>query len=116
MKDFQTTSSIKFHLMGPIMTISSMHSHAPLLRGAFTRSKQSHSLTPTDVTLSVCEWQSGRERRPYAALRLASIRLRLIRHSAICTALSAAPLRKLSETHHSVSPFSTVGSSRMRLI
>ena len=36
--------------------------------------------------------------------------------SAICTALSAAPLRRLSETHHSVRPFSTVGSSRTRLM
>ena len=51
----------------------------------------------------------------YAALRLASISLRLIRHSAICTALSAAPLRRLSDTHHSTRPFSTVASSRMRL-
>ena len=32
----------------------------------------------------------------YAARRLACISLRLIRHSAICTALSAAPLRRLS--------------------
>src|SRR5262245_62209396 len=53
--------------------------------------------------------------RRYAALRLASISFRLIRHSAICTALSAAPLRRLSDTHQSASPFSTVGSSRMRL-
>ena len=38
-------------------------------------------------------------RRNYAAFRFAWISLRLIRHSAICTALSAAPLRRLSETH-----------------
>ena len=52
----------------------------------------------------------------YAALRLASISLRLIRHSAIWMALSAAPLRRLSETTHIDSPLSTVGSVRMRLI
>ena len=52
----------------------------------------------------------------YAALRFAWISLRLIRHSAICTALSAAPLRRLSDTTHIARPFSTVASSRMRLI
>ena len=35
--------------------------------------------------------------------------------SAICTAFSAAPLRRLSDTHQSDRPFSTVGSSRTRL-
>src|SRR4029079_8198307 len=35
--------------------------------------------------------------------------------SAIWTALSAAPLRRLSLTTHRLSPFSTVGSSRIRL-
>jgi hypothetical protein len=55
-------------------------------------------------------------REGYAALRLAVISLRLIRHSAIWMALSAAPLRKLSETIHIASPFSTVASSRMRLM
>jgi len=35
--------------------------------------------------------------------------------SAICTALSAAPLRRLSLTTHRLRPFSTVGSSRIRL-
>ena len=54
-------------------------------------------------------------RSVYAARRLAWISLRLTRHSAICTALSAAPLRRLSETHQSDSPLSTVGSSRTRL-
>src|ERR1051326_8511913 len=53
---------------------------------------------------------------PYAAFFLALSSLRLIRTSAICTAFSAAPLRKLSETHHSTSPLSTVGSVRMRLM
>src|SRR5437870_12906273 len=52
----------------------------------------------------------------YAAFFLALISLRLIRHSAIWIAFSAAPLRRLSDTHHSDSPFSTVASSRMRLI
>ena len=42
--------------------------------------------------------------------------LRLIISSAICTVLSAAPLRRLSETIHIDSPFSTVASSRMRLM
>ena len=55
-------------------------------------------------------------REAYAALRFASISLRFTRHSAICTALSAAPLRRLSDTHHSTRPFSTVASSRMRLM
>ena len=52
----------------------------------------------------------------YAAFFLALISLRLIRHSAIWIAFSAAPLRKLSETHHSTRPLSTVESARMRLI
>ena len=52
----------------------------------------------------------------YAAFFLALISLRLIRHSAIWIAFSAAPLRRLSDTHHSTRPFSTVVSSRMRLI
>jgi hypothetical protein len=50
----------------------------------------------------------------HAALRLASISLRSTRSSAIWMALSAAPLRRLSDTHHSTRPFSTVGSSRTR--
>ena len=54
--------------------------------------------------------------RNQAALRFASISLRFTRHSAICTALSAAPLRRLSDTTHSTRPFSTVASSRMRLM
>ena len=52
----------------------------------------------------------------YAAFFFALISLRLIRHSAIWIAFSAAPLRRLSDTHHSTRPFSTVLSSRMRLI
>ena len=52
----------------------------------------------------------------HAAFFFAVISLRLIRHSAIWIALSAAPLRRLSDTHHSDRPFSTVLSSRMRLI
>jgi hypothetical protein len=35
--------------------------------------------------------------------------------SAICTAFSAAPLRRLSDTHQNDKPCSTVGSLRMRL-
>ncbi len=35
--------------------------------------------------------------------------------SAICTAFSAAPFRRLSETHQNDRPFATVGSLRMRL-
>ena len=58
----------------------------------------------------------GRVGRNHAAFFLALISLRLIRHSAICTALSAAPLRRLSETTHSARPLSTVGSVRMRLM
>ncbi len=53
---------------------------------------------------------------PHAALRFGWMSLRLTSTSAICTAFSAAPLRRLSETTHMDSPFSTVGSSRMRLM
>ena len=49
----------------------------------------------------------------YAAFCLAS-RPRLTSSSAICTVLSAAPLRRLSETTHMDRPESTVESSRMR--
>ena len=52
----------------------------------------------------------------YAALRFAWISLRLISTSAICTALSAAPLRRLSDTTQISRPLSTVGSVRMRLM
>ena len=51
-----------------------------------------------------------------AFLLFGVISFRLIRHSAIWIAFSAAPLRKLSDTHHNTRPFSTVASSRMRLI
>src|ERR1700722_14662072 len=50
--------------------------------------------------------------RHYAALKS----LRLMRHSAICTAFSAAPLRRLSDTIHRLRRCSTVGSLRMRLM
>ena len=52
----------------------------------------------------------------HAAFFFAAMSLRLIRHSAIWMALSAAPLRRLSETIHRTRPLSTVGSSRTRLI
>jgi hypothetical protein len=52
----------------------------------------------------------------YAALRFAVSKPRLISASAICTALRAAPLRRLSDTTHMARPFSTVASSRMREI
>ena len=55
-----------------------------------------------------------RPRRAQAALRFGWIRPRSISSSAICTALSAAPLRRLSETIHIDRPLSTVESSRMR--
>ena len=57
-----------------------------------------------------------RDQTAYAARRLAWISLRLIRHSAIWTALSAAPLRRLSDTIQICNPFSIVASSRMRLM
>jgi hypothetical protein len=50
----------------------------------------------------------------YAAFFFGWIRPRSIKSSAICTALSAAPLRRLSETIHIDRPFSMVESSRMR--
>ena len=49
-----------------------------------------------------------------AAFSFGWISPRLTSTSAICTALSAAPLRRLSDTHQSTRPLSTVGSSRMR--
>ena len=52
----------------------------------------------------------------YAACFFGVISLRLIMASAICTAFSAAPLRRLSDTHQKAMPFSTVASSRMREI
>src|SRR5262249_19053961 len=73
-------------------------------------------LADGDLGVSAAVSTSGNERAAdHAALRLASMSLRLIRHSAIWMALSAAPLRRLSDTHHSARPFSTVGSSRIRL-
>ena len=53
-------------------------------------------------------------RAPQAALRPSSPCATSV--SAICTAFSAAPLRRLSDTHQNASPFSTVGSRRRRLI
>jgi hypothetical protein len=47
--------------------------------------------------------------QPFFSTRLPSV-------SAICTAFSAAPLRRLSLTHQRFSPFSTVESWRMRLM
>ena len=88
------------------------------------------SRSAASATGSDYRWRSGRKtggghrpasrKLPCLASRryapFAWIRLRLIRHSAIWMALSAAPLRRLSDTHHSTRPFSTVASSRMRLI
>src|SRR5690606_19327731 len=51
-----------------------------------------------------------------AACFFGVIRPRASSSSAICTALSAAPLRRLSATTHRERPFSTVASSRMRLM
>jgi hypothetical protein len=53
---------------------------------------------------------------PQAAFLRGWISLRLTSTSAIWTAFSAAPLRRLSETHQKERPFSTVASSRMREI
>ena len=60
--------------------------------------------------------QAGRRKIDYAAFFFALISLRLISSSAIWMALSAAPLRRLSETTHICRPLSMVGSVRMRLI
>jgi len=87
---------------------------------------RSHSRSKTGVNALMATKQSRLRRRldcfarndgeAYAAFCFAVISLRLIRHSAIWMVLSAAPLRRLSETIHIESPFSTVASSRMRLI
>ena len=61
------------------------------------------------------DWPDWMTKVDFAGLKqklLASI----VAISAIWIAFSAAPLRKLSDTHHSTKPFSTVASSRMRLI
>src|SRR5208337_5276688 len=52
----------------------------------------------------------------YAAFAFGFSQPRLASTSAICTAFSAAPFRRLSDTHQRLSPFSIVGSSRMRLM
>ena len=49
---------------------------------------------------------------PHAALFFSTPRLIMV--SAIWTVLSAAPLRRLSDTTHILRPFSMVASSRMR--
>ena len=56
---------------------------------------------------------AGRPRAGQAA-RLASISPCSTSASAICTAFSAAPLRRLSETHQKARPCGTVGSRRRR--
>ena len=61
---------------------------------------------------------SARRRRGGASSRVGQAAFfsgPLISISAICTVLSAAPLRRLSETTHRLRPFSMVGSTRMRL-
>ena len=52
----------------------------------------------------------------HATFNLGFSQPRLTRTSAICTALSAAPLRRLSDTIQRLRPLSIVGSSRMREI
>src|SRR5690606_8472861 len=56
----------------------------------------------------------GEQCRPAHQAAFRAISPRSTSVSAIWTALSAAPLRRLSETIHMASPFSTVRSSRMR--
>ena len=64
--------------------------------------------TPTPPRWSgVCE-TSGQAQPFFSTSRPSS--------SAICTAFSAAPLRRLSDTHHRFRPFSMVESWRMRLM
>ena len=53
---------------------------------------------------------------PYSPANQPFFKHRLPSTSAICTAFSAAPLRRLSDTHHRFNPFSMVESSRTRLI
>ena len=79
------------------------------------RHRRSVGARPGDRQIHADRTQAAAS-RDHAALRLAWISLRLIRHSAIWMALSAAPLRRLSDTTHICRPLSTVGSVRMRLI
>ena len=58
---------------------------------------------------------AGRGRRGTHVRAAVLIRPRSCRSSAICTALRAAPLRRLSATTQRFRPFSTVESLRMRL-
>ena len=72
------------------------------------------SVRPMRLTSAADAWRDAAavrlvERRPrYTVARSAS------RSSAIWIALSAAPLRRLSQATKSARPFSTVGSSRIR--
>src|ERR1700722_19083911 len=69
-----------------------------------------------DLRANASRYPVGHAVAPYAAFFLALSSLRLINTSAIWIAFSAAPLRKLSDTHHNTSPLSTVASARIRLI
>ena len=78
-------------------------------------SRESAVAAPFGPASAKCWPESeGAKVRDQAALRFGWIRARSISSSAICTALSAAPLRRLSETIHIDRPFSMVWSSRMR--
>ncbi len=87
-------------------------------------------LFPRDLQLTVLSGlapsAAATAHNPYPALRRngstfdrAGVRLpprwSAARISAICTALSAAPLRRLSATTQKLRPYGTVGSRRMRL-
>ena len=80
--------------------------------------RRSAAALPAGATAEARGGSPRRVRPPFgqAACCLAFSQPRFTRTSAIWIALSAAPLRRLSETHHSKRPLSTVGSSRMREI
>ena len=67
-----------------------------------------------DLRLSVTGRSRGPEPRRQPPALTAGRYLRAISSSAICTALSAAPLRRLSPTQNRASPFSAVASARIR--
>ena len=83
-----------------------------LARAAF-RSRQRENCSASSRRAGASRRSASLETRKRQAAR--SSRLRLMIVSAICTVLSAAPLRRLSDTTQKDSPLSSVWSSRMRL-
>ena len=93
---------------------ASKHPHPPRHLSSFRRRPESMNTGPCELSATV--FMDPRLRGDDGSGPYAFFRWRRPRSSAICTALSAAPLRRLSDTHHKARPFSTVGSLRTRLM